>query len=395
VDIKDITDRYILKTYNRYPVVLEKGEGVYLFDDKKNKYLDFFSGIAVCNLGYNHPKINKAAIDQIKKLYHASNFFYTKPQAILARKLVEKTVKKGKIFFCNSGTEAVEGALKAAKRYMYLKGEKEYKILSFKNSFHGRTLGALSVTGQEKYWEGFDIRNKNVVFIDYNDSQALKSVFKKENIKIVILELIQGEGGINVASKEFINELLNIKKSKEFILIVDEIQTGIGRTSKLFCYEHYNFIPDIITLGKALGNGFPIGAFILKDYLKNALTPGTHGSTFGGNPISCSVANIVIDEVSKDEFLKHVDFVSNLFFEKLKDLERKFSFLKNPRGKGLILGISTKVSAREIAIEALKEGLIIGIAGNDDVLRFEPPLIIKENHIEEGFVKLEKVLSKF
>lgn len=395
MDIKDITDRYILKTYNRYPVVLEKGEGVYLFDDKKNKYLDFFSGIAVCNLGYNHPKINKAAIDQIKKLYHASNFFYTKPQAILARKLVEKTVKKGKIFFCNSGTEAVEGALKAAKRYMYLKGEKEYKILSFKNSFHGRTLGALSVTGQEKYWEGFDIRNKNVVFIDYNDSQALKSVFKKENIKIVILELIQGEGGINVASKEFINELLNIKKSKEFILIVDEIQTGIGRTSKLFCYEHYNFIPDIITLGKALGNGFPIGAFILKDYLKNALTPGTHGSTFGGNPISCSVANIVIDEVSKDEFLKHVDFVSNLFFEKLKDLERKFSFLKNPRGKGLILGISTKVSAREIAIEALKEGLIIGIAGNDDVLRFEPPLIIKENHIEEGFVKLEKVLSKF
>jgi len=395
VDIKDITDRYILKTYNRYPVVLEKGEGVYLFDDKKNKYLDFFSGIAVCNLGYNHPKINKAAIDQIKKLYHASNFFYTKPQAILAKKLVEKTVKKGKIFFCNSGTEAVEGALKAAKRYMYLKGEKEYKILSFKNSFHGRTLGALSVTGQEKYWEGFDIRNKNVVFIDYNDSQALKSVFKKENIKIVILELIQGEGGINVASKEFINELLNIKKSKEFILIVDEIQTGIGRTSKLFCYEHYNFIPDIITLGKALGNGFPIGAFILKDYLKNALTPGTHGSTFGGNPISCSVANIVIDEVSKDEFLKHVDFVSNLFFEKLKDLERKFSFLKNPRGKGLILGISTKVSAREIAIEALKEGLIIGIAGNDDVLRFEPPLIIKENHIEEGFVKLEKVLSKF
>ena len=395
MDIKDITDRYILKTYNRYPVVLEKGEGVYLFDDKKNKYLDFFSGIAVCNLGYNHPKINKAAIDQIKKLYHASNFFYTKPQAILAKKLVEKTVKKGKIFFCNSGTEAVEGALKAAKRYMYLKGEKEYKILSFKNSFHGRTLGALSVTGQEKYWEGFDIRNKNVVFIDYNDSQALKSVFKKENIKIVILELIQGEGGINVASKEFINELLNIKKSKEFILIVDEIQTGIGRTSKLFCYEHYNFIPDIITLGKALGNGFPIGAFILKDYLKNALTPGTHGSTFGGNPISCSVANIVIDEVSKDEFLKHVDFVSNLFFEKLKDLERKFSFLKNPRGKGLILGISTKVSAREIAIEALKEGLIIGIAGNDDVLRFEPPLIIKENHIEEGFVKLEKVLSKF
>ena len=395
MDIKDITDRYILKTYNRYPVVLEKGEGVYLFDDKKNKYLDFFSGIAVCNLGYNHPKINKAAIDQIKKLYHASNFFYTKPQAILARKLVEKTVKKGKIFFCNSGTEAVEGALKAAKRYMYLKGEKEYKILSFKNSFHGRTLGALSVTGQEKYWEGFDIRNKNVVFIDYNDSQALKSVFKKENIKIVILELIQGEGGINVASKEFINELLNIKKSKEFILIVDEIQTGIGRTSKLFCYEHYNFIPDIITLGKALGNGFPIGAFILKDYLKNALTPGTHGSTFGGNPISCSVANIVIDEVSKDEFLKHVDFVSNLFFEKLKDLERKFSFLKNPRGKGLILGISTKVSAREIAIEALKEGLIIGIAGNNDVLRFEPPLIIKENHIEEGFVKLEKVLSKF
>jgi len=395
VDIKDITDRYILKTYNRYPVVLEKGEGVYLFDDKKNKYLDFFSGIAVCNLGYNHPKINKAAIDQIKKLYHASNFFYTKPQAILAKKLVEKTVKKGKIFFCNSGTEAVEGALKAAKRYMYLKGEKEYKILSFKNSFHGRTLGALSVTGQEKYWEGFDIRNKNVVFIDYNDSQALKSVFKKENIKIVILELIQGEGGINVASKEFINELLNIKKSKEFILIVDEIQTGIGRTSKLFCYEHYNFIPDIITLGKALGNGFPIGAFILKDYLKNALTPGTHGSTFGGNPISCSVANIVIDKVSKDEFLKHVDFVSNLFFEKLKDLERKFSFLKNPRGKGLILGISTKVSAREIAIEALKEGLIIGIAGNDDVLRFEPPLIIKENHIEEGFVKLEKVLSKF
>jgi len=395
VDIKDITDRYILKTYNRYPVVLEKGEGVYLFDDKKNKYLDFFSGIAVCNLGYNHPKINKAAIDQIKKLYHASNFFYTKPQAVLAKKLVEKTVKKGKIFFCNSGTEAVEGALKAAKRYMYLKGEKEYKILSFKNSFHGRTLGALSVTGQEKYWEGFDIRNKNVVFIDYNDSQALKSVFKKENIKIVILELIQGEGGINVASKEFINELLNIKKSKEFILIVDEIQTGIGRTSKLFCYEHYNFIPDIITLGKALGNGFPIGAFILKDYLKDALTPGTHGSTFGGNPISCSVANVVIDEVSKDEFLKHVDFVSNLFFEKLKDLERKFSFLKNPRGKGLILGISTKVSAREIAIEALKEGLIIGIAGNDDVLRFEPPLIIKENHIEEGFVKLEKVLSKF
>ena len=395
MNVKSMTEKYILKTYNRYPIVLEKGEGVYLFDDNENKYLDFFSGIAVCNLGYNHPKINKAAIDQIKKLYHASNFFYTKPQAVLAKKLVEKTVKKGKVFFCNSGTEAVEGALKAAKRYIYLKGKKKYKILAFKNSFHGRTLGALSVTGQEKYWDGFDIKNENVVFIDYNDIQALKKVFERENIKIVILELIQGEGGINVVNKEFINELLNIKKSKEFILIVDEIQTGIGRTSKLFCYEHYNFLPDIITLGKALGNGFPIGAFILKDYLKDALTPGTHGSTFGGNPISCSVANVVIDEVSKDEFLKHVDFVSTLFFEKLKDLERKFSFLKDPRGKGLILGITTKVSARDIAIEALKEGLIIGIAGNNDVLRFEPPLIIKENHIEEGFEKLEKVLSKF
>ena len=395
MNIKDITEKYILKTYDRYPIVLKRGEGVYLFDDKENKYLDFFSGIAVCNLGYNHSKINRVVIEQIKKLYHASNFFYTEPQAVLAKKLVENTVKKGKVFFCNSGTEAVEGALKLAKRYMYLKGEKEYKILAFKNSFHGRTLGALSVTGQKKYWEGFNVKNEDVVFIDYNDTQALKEIFERENIKIVILELIQGEGGINVASKKFIDELLNIKKSKEFILIVDEIQTGIGRTSKLFCYEHYNFVPDIITLGKALGNGFPIGAFILKDYLKDALTPGTHGSTFGGNPISCKVANVVIEEISQKNFLKHVDFVSNLFFEKLRNLERKFRFLENPRGKGLLLGISTKIPARDIAIEVLKEGLIIGIAGNNDVLRFEPPLIINESHIEEGFEKLEKALSKF
>ncbi len=394
MNVRDITEKYILKTYNRYPIVLKRGEGVYLFDDSENKYLDFFSGIAVCNLGYNHPKINKAAIDQIKKLYHASNFFYTEPQAILAKKLIEKTVKEGKVFFCNSGTEAVEGALKAARRYLYLKGEENYKILAFKNSFHGRTLGALSVTGQEKYWEGFDVKNDNIIFLNYNDIKSLRKVFEKENIRIVILELIQGEGGINVANKEFIDELLYIKKNKKFILIVDEIQTGIGRTSKLFCYEHYDFLPDIITLGKALGNGFPIGAFILKDYLKEALTPGTHGSTFGGNPISCSVASVVIEEVSKKEFLKHVEFISNLFFENLKDLEKKFSFLENPRGKGLILGISTKIPARKIAIKALEKGLIIGIAGNNDVLRFEPPLIINEDHIYEGFTKLEKVLRK-
>ena len=395
MNIRDITEKYILKTYNRYPIVIEKGEGVYLFDELENKYLDFFSGIAVCNLGYNHPKINKAAINQIKKLYHASNFFYTKPQAILAKKLIEKTVKKGKVFFCNSGAEAVEGALKAAKRYVYLKGEKNYKILAFKNSFHGRTLGALSVTGQKKYWEGFDVKTDNIIFLNYNDVKSLKEVFKKENIQIVILELIQGEGGINVANKEFIEELLHIKKDKEFILIVDEIQTGIGRTSKLFCYEHYNFLPDIITLGKALGNGFPIGAFILKDSLKESLTPGTHGSTFGGNPISCSVANVVIEEVSQKEFLKHVELISKLFLERLKDLEKKFSFLENPRGKGLILGISTKIPAKEIAIKALEEGLIVGIAGDNNVLRFEPPLIINENHIDEGFAKLEKVLCKF
>ncbi len=395
MNIKAISENYILKTYNRYPLVLEKGEGVYLYDENGNKYLDFFSGIAVCNLGYNHKKINEAAIDQIKKLYHASNFFYTKPQAFLAKKLVEKTFKDGKVFFCNSGTEAVEGALKAAKRYLYLKGEKDYKILAFKNSFHGRTLGALSVTGQEKYWEGFDVKNDNVIFIDFNDKESLKKVFEKENIKIVILELIQGEGGINVASKDFIETLLSLKQERNFILIIDEIQTGIGRTGKLFAFEDYNFEPDIITLGKALGNGFPIGAFVLKEYLKEALTPGTHGSTFGGNPISCSVANVVLDEISQKEFLDKVQKISKLFMEKLKELESKFSFLENPRGKGLILGITTKVPAREVALKALENNLIIGIAGNNDTLRFEPPLIINETHIEEGFEKLVKALKKF
>ncbi len=379
-------NKYLIGNYNRFPISFKKGEGVYLYDSDGKKYLDFLAGIAVNTLGYNHPQLTKAICEQAKRLIHVSNLFYIEPQINVARILVENS-SGDKVFFSNSGAEANEAAIKLVRKYFYDKGQNRYEMITFKGGFHGRTLKTLAATAQPKYHEGFEPLPEGFRYAEFNNIESVRQNIN-EKTAAVMIELIQGEGGINTADKNFISELYQLCKEKDILFVVDEVQTGIGRTGKLFAYQYYGIKPDIITSAKGLGGGIPIGATIAKEKVAKSLTPGTHGSTFGGNYIASVSAEVVLKEVLKPEFLENVVENGKYLVKKLKE----FNF--NVKGIGLMVGMDLpeSINASEIVKEALKEGLILGTAGRN-TLRFVPPLIIKKEEIDEGIEILKKILK--
>lgn len=380
----------ILHTYNRYQIVLDRGEGVHLYDVNGKEYLDFAAGIAVQSLGYNNKEYTQALKDQIDKLTHISNLYYSVPMAEAAEK-VKKASRLEKVFFTNSGTEAIEGALKVARKYSYAKyGEDRYEIVAMNHSFHGRSLGALSVTGNEKYRKPFEPLIGGVRFADYNDLESVKNQVNEKTCAI-ILETVQGEGGIYPATEEFLKGVKALCEEKDLILILDEIQCGMGRTGYMFAWQEYGVEPDVMTCAKALGCGVPVGAFVLGKKVADAsLAPGDHGTTYGGNPFVCAAVSKVFDLYEKEQIVDHVKKVGGYLEKKLNALVEKYDFLKERRGKGLIQGL--EVEGRpigEIVNRGLEEGLIIITAGSN-VLRFVPPLVVTEADVDEMIVKLEK-----
>ena len=393
MDVFERTERFVMKTYNRYPVCFVKGEGCRLYDSQGKEYLDMLAGIAVCNLGHAHPAVTRAVCEQAKELLHVSNLFYIESQAELAE-LICKNSFGEKVFFCNSGAEANEGAIKLARRYGTQLDPEKYEIVAFKGSFHGRTMAAVTVTGQGKYSEGFGPMLPGVKFANFNDVDSLLSVVSERTAGIIV-EPIQGEGGVIPASKEFLETLREVADRFNALLIFDEVQTGIGRTGKLFAYQHYGVEPDVMTLAKALGNGVPIGAIVAKGKAAEVLRPGLHASTFGGNPLATRAGVAVMKEVTKPGFLEEVEEKGNYLKGLLEGLVGEFpQVLESVRGKGLMLGLVCKVECKDIVKSALDRGLIINCtAGN--VLRFVPPLVISREEIDEGIAILREVLKGY
>ena len=380
----------VLHTYNRFPVVLDRGEGVRLYDLEGKEYLDFGAGIAVFALGYGNKAYNQALKDQIDKVIHTSNLFYNVPMVEAAEKLL-KASGLSKVFFTNSGTEAIEGAIKAARKYAWLKDQStDHEIIAMRHSFHGRSLGALSVTGNTHYQEPFKPLIGGIRFADFNDLDSVKAQITEKTCAI-ILEPVQGEGGIYPASRDFLQGLRKLCDEKDILLILDEIQCGMGRTGTMFAFQSYGVMPDIMTWAKALGCGVPVGAFVLNEKTAgNSLAPGDHGTTYGGNPLACCAVSKVFDLFEEEKILEHVQETAPYLEEKLDKLVEKYDFLTERRGKGLMQGLV--VSSRpvgEIINKAIENGLFVLSAGSD-VLRFVPPLIITKADIDEMVEKLEK-----
>lgn len=383
-------ENVVLHTYNRFPVVLEKGDGVRLYDVDGKEYLDFAAGIAVFALGYNNQAYNRALKDQIDKVIHTSNLFYNVPMVEAAEKLT-KASGLDKAFFTNSGTEAIEGAIKVARKYAWLKDKKtDHEIIAMKHSFHGRSLGALSVTGNTHYQEPFKPLIGGIKFADFNDLESVKSQITEKTCA-VIMETVQGEGGIYPAEPEFLKGVRALCDEHDILLILDEIQCGMGRTGCMFAFQDYGVEPDVMTTAKALSCGVPVGAFVLnKKTAENSLVPGDHGTTYGGNPFACAAVSKVFDLFESEKITEHVKEVSAYLEKKLDALTEKYDFLTARRGKGLMQGLV--VSGRpvgEIVTKAIENGLLVISAGSD-VLRLVPPLVITEADVDEMIEKLEK-----
>ena len=389
----DQGEQYILKTYNRFPVVLEKGEGVYLYDADQKKYLDFGAGIAVFALGYGNEAYNQALKDQIDKLIHTSNLYYNIPAVEAAKKIIDASGLK-KVFFTNSGTEAIEGALKVARKYSYAKyGENRYEIIAMNHSFHGRSQGALSVTGNSHYQDGFVPKEFRAVFAEFNNLEDVVSKITDKTCGI-ICEVVQGEGGIFPADKEFLEGLRKVCDEKDILLIFDEIQCGMGRTGYYFAWQSYGVQPDVMTCAKALGCGVPVGAFVLGEKAAAAsLVPGDHGTTYGGNPFVCAAVSKVFDIFEQDNILAHVQELTPYLEEKLDALVDKCPIVAARRGKGFMQGLVIEgTTVGSVVTKALANGLLVISAGSD-VLRLVPPLVITKEHIDEMIEKLEKSLA--
>ncbi len=379
----------ILHTYNRYPIVFDHGEGVHLYDVGGKEYLDFAAGIAVQSLGYHHREYTQALKDQIDKLTHISNLYYTVPMMEAAEKVVKASGMK-KVFFTNSGTEAIEGALKAAKKYAYERdGKADHEIIAMHHSFHGRSIGALSVTGNEKYQIPFRPLLPGIRFAQYNHLESVKEQITEKTCAI-IMETVQGEGGVYPATEQFLKGVKALCEENDILLILDEIQCGMGRTGYMFAWQEYGVEPDIMTCAKAIGCGVPVGAFVLGNKAAEAsLKAGDHGTTYGGNPFVCAAVSKVFDLYEKEHILENVRTVGAYLEEKLNDLVEQYDFLKERRGKGMIQGLEvTGRSVGEIVNHALEQGLILITAGSN-VLRFVPPLVITKADVDEMTEKLK------
>jgi acetylornithine/N-succinyldiaminopimelate aminotransferase len=390
----EIEKENFIGVFKRYPICFERGEGNYLWDTNGKKYIDFLTGISVCVLGHCNKKVNDAIKNQIDKLLHVSNLFYNEPQLKLAEKLNElfqkASLKKSgsKVFFANSGAEANEGAIKIAKKFGNKTENKRFEIITFNNSFHGRTLATMTATGQKKFHEGFEPLPSGFKYANFNDFESVKAQYNEKTVAI-ILELIQGEGGVCVAEEKFVKQVADFCKEKNLLFIIDEIQTGIGRTGKMFAFEDYGVSPDIITLAKAIGGGLPLGAVIIRDDIKDILGYGAHGTTFGGNMVACAAGLEVLNQLSTEKFLE-MDETSKYFFDKLNVLKSKYSFIKQVRGKGLLIGLELNVEVPNLVQKCLNEGLIINVT-QGKVLRFLPSYNISKQDID----KLIEVLIKF
>lgn len=387
----DTAEQELLHTYNRFSLVLDHGEGVYLYDTDKKAYLDFAAGIAVCALGYSNEAYKNVLKDQVDKLLHTSNLYYNVPTIEAAKKAL-KASGMDRIFFTNSGTEAIEGAIKAAKKYAYTRdGHAGHEIIAMKHSFHGRSIGALSVTGNAHYQEPFAPLMPGVKFAEYNNLESVKELVTDKTCA-VIMETVQGEGGIYPADPAFIEGVRRLCDEKDILLILDEIQCGMGRTGEMFAWQNYGVKPDIMTCAKALGCGVPVGAFFLTQRVADkSLAPGDHGTTYGGNPFVGAAVSAVFDQFKACDILGHVKEVAPYLEQKLDELVEKYDFLVTRRGKGLMQGVVCKLPVGKVAAAALEQGLIVITAGAD-VLRFVPPLVIEKQHVDEMIEKLEKAL---
>ena len=385
-------EKALLHTYNRYQIVLESGSGVHLYDMEGKKYLDFGAGIAVFALGYHNEKYNDALKGQIDKVIHTSNLFYNRP-AVEAAKRIKEISGMDRVFFANSGTEAIEGAIKAARKYAFLKdGSTDHEIIAMEHSFHGRTMGALSVTGNVKYREAFEPMIGNIHFARMNDFESVKSKVTDKTCAI-LFETVQGEGGIYPATEEFMKKIRELCDEKDILLILDEIQCGMGRTGYMYAWQKYGVKPDIMTTAKALGCGFPVGAFLMTEKVAaHSLVSGDHGTTYGGNPLAGAAINVVLDLFEENHIIDNVKQVGDYLAKKLDELAGKYDFILERRGIGLMQGLVFDRPVGEIITKALDKGLILINAGTD-VIRFVPPLIITEENVDEMAEILESCLS--
>ncbi len=381
-------DKYVMSTYTRIPDVIVKGKGLKVWDLDGKEYLDFFPGWAVSGLGHCHPKVVNAVKNYLKKIIHVPNNYYNMLQGKLAQKIIENSFE-GKVFFCNSGAEANEGAIKLARSYGNAKGGR-YEIITMENSFHGRTLAAITATAQPKYQKGFEPLPLGFKYVVFNDLSSIENAITDKTIAIM-LEPIQGEGGINVAGEGYIKALKGLCDKKDLILIFDEVQTGMGRTGKMFCFEHYGIAPDVMTLAKSLGGGLPIGAMIASKKFADVLKPGMHASTFGGSPVVCSASLAVFEAIQKEGLLANTVKMGGYLIERLNELKKKKAVIKEIRGKGLMIGVELTIPGKDIVEKCFKEGLLINCT-HDKVLRIMPGMIVTKKEIDRAIGILDKVM---
>jgi predicted acetylornithine/succinylornithine family transaminase len=390
-EIMALSSEYIMNTYKRFPVVLVKGSGVKVWDVNGKEYLDFASGIAVCSLGHSHPQVIAAVKEQVEKLTHVSNLYYTEPQAQLAKLLVDNSFAD-KVFFCNSGAEANEAAIKLARKYAHENmGPDKFELITMKDSFHGRTMATITATGQEKFQFGFTPLLEGFKYVPFNDLQALETAISAKTCGIM-LEPIQGEGGVNIPDDNYLASVREICDRHGILLIVDEVQVGMGRTGKLFAYEYSGIKPDIMTLAKALGNGFPIGAMLATDKIAKAFVPGNHASTFGGNPLATAAANATMKIMLQEGVLENCRKIGDYFLLQLKKLQQKHKIIKDVRGVGLMLAAQLDIESGDIVNDCLQRGLLIISAGSK-TLRFVPPLIITTQDVDRAIGVLDEVME--
>lgn len=395
--MKDITretielfNRYVVPNYNRNPIVMTRGKGVHVWDSEDKKYLDLFSGWAVSGLGHCHPRVAKALKKQASTLQHVPNVYYSLPQGKLAQIISEKSFR-GQCFFCNSGAEANEAAIKLARLYYSSQGR--YKIITMHNSFHGRTIATITATAQPKYQKGFAPLLEGFTYVPFNELDAVRQAVDEQTCA-VMLEPIQGEGGINIATGAYLQGLRKLCNERNLLLILDEVQCGMGRTGKYFAYQHYDISPDVMTLAKSLGGGTAIGAMVARPEVASCLVPGTHASTFGGNPLACAASIAVFEAIDKEDLLKNATKMGSYSLERLRSLQERFpQHIKEIRGLGLMIGIELYKEGTQLVRMCLERGLILNCT-HDKVIRFMPPLGVRETHIDKGIAILAEVLGE-
>ncbi len=391
-EVISLTTKHVANTYGRFPIAIVKGRAAEVWDADGKRYLDFTSGLAVCNLGHCHPRVVEALRQQAGELIHISNLYHIKTQSELAELLTARSFAD-KVFFCNSGAEANEAAIKLARKFFSVKGEDRFQIVTMEKSFHGRTFGALAATGQKKFQAGFEPLLEKFTYVPFNDITALKGALNAKTAAVMV-EPIQGEGGVNVPSEGYLKELKDVCKANGTLLIFDEVQVGMGRTGTLFAYENYGVSPDIMTLAKGLAGGVAIGAMLATDEVASAFTPGTHASTFGGNPLATAAGLAALKVIVEEGILENCQKASAYLVKRLDGLKKDFSFIKEIRGKGLIIGmeLADGMKGGDIVKDCLERGLLINCVG-DKTLRFIPALIVGEKEIDEMIAALTKSFS--